>query len=137
MPFRLTYFGERFRGDGRLAFLPAEQEGRLVDEDSDEPALEGAFVLELWAIAGGGAMTVPDRHFGFINGDEDATCYEMEHFATARKLLAETVFINFNLRVGLGANIRNADLLTGFRSGGNLFTGNVSHEHRILSWLRL
>lgn len=91
--------------------------------------------MELWAIAGGLAMTVPDCLLGFINGGEDATCYEMEHFATARKLLTEIVIANFTNRVGVGANIGNADLFTGFRSGGNLFTGSVSHEHKFLSLL--
>ena len=135
MGSRLTCFGKRFGGSGRFASLPGKQEGCLVDENSHEPAFEGAFVLELWAIAGGGATTVPDCLLGFINGSEDATCYEMEHFATARKLLIENVFANFTVRVGVGANIRNADLLTGFRSGGNLYTGSVSHEHKFLSLL--
>jgi hypothetical protein len=124
-----------FGRGGGLACPSGDQEGRLVDEDSDEPALEGTFALKLWAIARGRAMTVPDCLFGCINGGEDATCDEIKHFATARKLLIETVFASITIRAGVGANIRNADLLAGFRSGGNWNTGSVSHEHEFLSLL--
>lgn len=138
MPSRLACFGKGFRGRGRLASLPWEQEGGLVDEDSDEPALEGTFALEVWPAAKGCAMTVPDCGFGCIDGGEDAACDEMKHLATVQELLIEGVFVKFTIDFEM-ANIWNADALIAFRNGGNWFTGSVSHEHDFLSvvWLSL
>src|SRR6202011_2921967 len=80
---------------GRIALLPAKEKRCLVDEDSDQPAFEGAFVLEPWWIARGGKATVSDRRFGFINGNEDAACDEMKQLTAARELLFEGVFSVF------------------------------------------
>jgi hypothetical protein len=118
-----------------VAFV-AKEERCLVDEDSEQPALEGSFVLELRRIDGGRTMTVSNCVFGCIDGGEDATGYEMKHLSTVQELLIEAVSVEFTISFET-ANIRNADGLIGFRWATDVFTGSVSHEHKFLSLIRL
>lgn len=79
--------GIRFEGDGRIVF-PAE-ERCLVDQDSDDPAFEGAFTAECRRVARGGKTTVFDRLVGFLDAVEDAACDELKQPAAARELQFE------------------------------------------------
>jgi hypothetical protein len=108
--------------------LPIAEERCLVDEDSYEPAFEGAFGGESWRVAGGGSATVFDCLIGFFSTVEDAECDELEQFAAAGKLLFEggvDVFAGF--AVGLeeaaagSGKVDSTDALPGdgkFRGGG-------------------
>src|ERR1700751_41681 len=81
---------------------PVAEERRLIDEDSYEPAFEGAFAGECWRIAGGGSATVFDCLIGFFGTVEDAECDELEQFAAARELLIEgglAIFAGFAVGV--------------------------------------
>jgi hypothetical protein len=87
---RLAPFGDVFRKlPGRIVFLLAEKEGCLVDEDSDQPAFEGAFAAESWGVARGGEAAVFNRFVGFLNAAEDAARDEMQQPAAARELQLE------------------------------------------------
>ena len=115
----------------RVALPLAEEEGGFVDEDSDQPAFEGAFVFELWWIARGGKVTVSDRRFGYIDGGEDAACDEMKHLAAAGKLQLEgalDVFAGFAVGFKVAATNGKVGLLDAFR-GNRKFWGGVCHKH--------
>jgi hypothetical protein len=126
------YFVSAFASlDGRIALLPAKEKRCLVDEDSDQPALEGAFVFEPWWIARGGKVTVSDRRFGYIDGGEDAACDEMKHLAAAGKPQLEGALGLFaGLAVGSKAAAANGKvgLLDAIRGSGE-FWGGVCHKH--------
>jgi len=74
---------------GRIVFLLAEKERCLVDEDSDQPAFEGAFAAESWRVARGGEAAVFNCFVGFLNALEDAARDEMQQPAAARELQLE------------------------------------------------
>src|SRR5258708_348895 len=80
-------FPDRFReglgGGGCVALSLPEKERGLVDEDSDEPAFEGALAGESGRVAGGGEAAVFDRFFGFLSAVEDAVCDEEKQPAAA------------------------------------------------------
>jgi len=141
---RLAPFGEgfpdRFReGFGRggwVALSPAKEERGLVDEDSDQPAFEGAFAAESWRVAGGLEAAVFDRFFGFLDAVEDAACDEMEQPSAARELQLEGVFPDFaGLAVGfeVAATCGKNGLLDRFRGGGDEFWGGVGHKHDVFA----
>jgi len=86
----LAALGDVFREvPGRIVFLLAEKERGLVDEDSDEPAFEGAFAAEAWRIARGGEAAVFNCFLGFLNAVEDSACDEIQQPAAARELELE------------------------------------------------
>jgi hypothetical protein len=126
------YFVSAFASlDGRIALLPAKEKRCLVDEDSNQPAFEGAFVLEPWWIASGGNATVPDRRFGFIDGGEDAACDEMKQLTAAGKLQLEgalCLFAGFAVGFKVAATNGKVGLLDAFRGSGE-FWGGVGHKH--------
>src|SRR5580704_8743411 len=99
MPFGevfLNLIPKVFGRGGCIVFLPAKEERCLVDEDSDQPAFEGAFAAEPWRVARGGDPTVFDCHFGFFSAVEDALGDEMERLASVRELqLEDALFVFF------------------------------------------
>jgi hypothetical protein len=105
---------------GCVALLVAEEERCLVDEDSDQPAFEGAFAAECWWIARGFEATVFDRLLGFRNAVEDAACNEMKQLATAGELQLEGVFVFAGFAVGFegAATDGKVDPLDAFRGRG-------------------
>ena len=116
---------------GRIALLPAKEKRCLVDEDSDQPAFEGAFVLEPWWIARGGKVTVLDRRFGYIDGGEDAAGDEMKHLAAAVKLQLEGalgLFAGYAVGFKVAATNGKVGRFDAFRGSGE-FWGGVCHKH--------
>src|ERR1700756_448569 len=74
--YGLAPFGEGLGRGGCGTLLAVEQERRLLDEDSEQPAFEGAFVAECRRVAGGGAVAVFDCDFGLLVAVEDVVCDE-------------------------------------------------------------
>ena len=134
---RLAPFGELLsellrEALGCVVFLLAQKEGGLVDEDSDQPAFEGAFAAESRRVARGGEATVFYRFLGFLDAVEDAACDEMQQAAAARELELEGALpfvagwaVGFEVAAGHG----KVGMAAGFRGGGEEFWGGVGHEH--------
>jgi hypothetical protein len=132
-PFR-NVSRDVFGRDGRVALPPAKEERCLVDEDSDQPAFEGAFAAEPWGVARGRETTVFYRLFGFFSAVEDAAGDEMKQFAAARELQLEGALDLFAGRaVGfeVAATNGNVDLLDAFRGRGEEFLDGVCHKHHV------
>src|SRR5437660_7021165 len=92
--------------------LPIAEKRCLVDEDSYQPAFEGAFGGESWRVAGGGSATVFDCLIGFFSTVEDAECDEPEQFAAARELLFEgglAIFAGFAVGLEVAAGSGHVD----------------------------
>jgi hypothetical protein len=129
----LAAFGEVFReGPRRIVFLLAEKERGLVDEDSDQPAFEGAFGAESWRVSRGGEAAVFDCFLGFLNAVEDAARDEIQQPAAARELQLEGALplvaglaVGFEVAAGHG----KVDVLDGSRGRGKEFWGGVGHKH--------
>jgi hypothetical protein len=132
---RLAAFGEVFREVlGRIVFLLAEKEGGLVDEDSYQPALEGAFAAELWRVARGGEAAVFDRFVGFFNAVEDAACDEMQQAVAARELQLEAappLVARWAAGFDGAASHGKVGLVGGPRGRGEEFWGGVGHKHSL------
>ena len=112
--------------------LPAKEKCCLVDEDSDQPAFEGAFAAESWRVARGCDAAVFDCLFGLLNAVEDAACDEMKQPAAARELQLEGAFAGFGgLAIGFEVAATNGkiELLDGSRGRGKEFGGGVGHKH--------
>src|SRR5216684_2438250 len=119
-------FPEVFGGGGRVALPPAEEERCLVDEDSDQPAFEGAFAAESWWVARGLEATVFDRFLGFLNAVEDAAGDEMKQLAAVRELQLEGALDLFaGMAVGFDVAGTNGEvgLLDAFRGSGEFRGG--------------
>ena len=70
--------------------LFGQKEHCLVDEDSDQPALDGAFAAAIgWIARGSGAQTVFHRVFGILGTVEDAAADEIKQFVIAREVQFE------------------------------------------------
>jgi hypothetical protein len=137
------FFPDLFRlgGGCRIALLVAEKQGGLVDEDSDQPAFEGAFAAESWRVAGGCEAAVSYCLFGFFNAVEDAAGDEMEQLAGVRELQVEGVlfdlpvyfvfFVQTGLAVGLAAaaDNGNVEMLGAFLGSGKELRGDGYHKH--------
>lgn len=131
----------------------AKEKGCLVDEDSDQPAFEGAFAAEAGRIAGGGEATVFDGFFGFLDAVEDAACEEEEEAAAAGELQLEGVFgvvpsvfpsvfasvfsgvAGGTVGFEVAATCGKAGVLERFRGSGDEFWGGVGHKHDVFSLL--
>jgi hypothetical protein len=111
--------------------LPAKKKRCLVDEDSDQPAFEGAFAAESWWVARGRAAAVFDRLLGFLDAVEDAACDEMKQLAAAREPQLEGVFLFFaGVAVGFEVTAINGNIdLLGALGGKVEFWGVVCHKH--------
>ena len=131
MGYRLATFGEVCGRGGWFALSLAEEERCLVDEDSYQPAFEGAFHAELRRVARGREATVFDCFFSFRNGVEDAACDEKEQPAAVRELQLEgafTFFGGFAVGFEVTATDGKVEWLGAFRGGGE-FWGGVCHKH--------
>jgi hypothetical protein len=134
---RLAPFGELlsellWEALGSVVFLLAQKERGLVDEDSDQPAFEGAFAAESRWVARGGEATVFDCFLGFLDAVEDAACDEMQQAAAARELELEGALpfvagwaVGFEVSAGRG----KVGMVGRCRSGGKEFWGGVGHKH--------
>jgi hypothetical protein len=139
VPSQLAGFGDVLREAlGGIVLLLAEKERGLVDEDSDQPAFEGAFGAESWRVARGGDTTVFDCFLGFLHAVKDATGYEMQQSVAARELEFEGALplvarraVGFEVAAGHG----KVGLLGGSRGRGEDFWGDEGHKH--ISLLRL
>jgi hypothetical protein len=111
--------------------LYAEEERGLVDEDSDEPAFEGAFAAAVRWILRGGVEAVFNRFFGFVRAVEDAAGDEIKQLVVARELLFEGP-----LKIGAGLAVRfertatdgDADLIHAVRGSGEECWGGGWHS---------
>jgi hypothetical protein len=124
--------GIDFGGGGRVALPPAKEERCFVDEDSDQPAFEGAFAAESWWVSGGRETAVFDCLFGFLGAVEDALGYEIKQTAVARELQIEGalgIFCGFAVGFEVAASDGNVEVPDGLRGGGEEFWGGVCHKH--------
>ena len=111
--------------------MPIAEKRCLVDEDSYQPAFEGAFGGESWRVAGGGLATVFDCLIGFFSTVEDAECDEPEQFAAARELLFEgglAIFAGSAVGLGVAAGGARVDSTDAFCGDGK-FRGGGCHKH--------
>jgi hypothetical protein len=130
---RLVRFREMFGRGGGVALPRAKEKRCLVDEDSDQPAFEGAFAAEAWRVAGGLEATVFDGFFGFLDTIEDAACEEVKQAAAARELQFEGLFpfiAGFAVGFAVAAASGRVELLDRFRGSGE-FWGGVCHKHHV------
>jgi hypothetical protein len=111
----------------------AKEKGCFVDEDSDQPAFEGAFAAEGRRVAGGLEAAIFDGFFGFLDAVEDAACEEVKQAAAARELQFEglSAFIaGFAVGFAVAAANGRVVLLDRFRGSGE-FRGGVCHKHHV------
>jgi hypothetical protein len=122
-----------FGRGGGVALSSAKEKRCLVDQDSDQPAFEGAFAAEAWRVAGGLEATVFDSFFGFLDAVEDAACEEMKQAATARELQFEGLFpfvADFAVGFAVAAANGRVEWLDRSRGSGE-FGGGVCHKHHV------
>ena len=103
--------------------LLVSEEACLVNEDSDQPAFEGAFAAALgWVAGGGGAETVFDRGFGFLRAVEDAAGDEVKQLVIVGELQLELLPLDIGARLAVlferAATEGNASVISAVRGGG-------------------
>jgi hypothetical protein len=131
----LTPLGEAFRDwfreVGRIVLPLTEKNRCLVDEDSDQPAFEGAFAAELWRVSRGREATVFYGLLGLLDAGEDAACDEIKQPATAREPQLKGVFLFFaGFAVGFEVTAINGNIdVLGAFGGNGEFWGGVCHKH--------
>jgi len=121
--------------------LGPEEERCLVDEDSDQPAFEGAFGAESWRVAGGCEAAVFYCLFGFFSAVQDAAGDEMEHLAGIGELQVKGIlfdlpvdFIFFILaglaiRLAMAAGKGNVEMPGALLGRGKELRGGGCHKH--------
>lgn len=132
----LVRFGERgreaIRRGGGIALLLAEEERCLVDEDSNQPAFEGAFAAAIRWIVRGSAETVFDRFLGFLRVIEDAAGDEVQQPSIAREPQFEGALeILAGLAVGFerAATDGNVSVIHAVPGSGEECWGGGCHKH--------